>query len=293
MMLNKSDLNMSKQAELLRRSRLARFTAPLKRKSSIRIDVQRLFFACLSLMLVFSGLSGCLNGAGDEEGLQLAVNYDQTSGTILHQYEDGELVHVENVVLTFDFEGTTSAKTLETFGVNRLDGRPGTTVDASISNEVSVEFTEHGLHELALFASDSVEQRIVLITVRIEWRIEWTEISTSEPMPMELDTSPLNNGTPPSVLVIESTVHNPALVANIGGGQEVDVTWALIDEADQACQSQPGTIQDGESSTWNTVHFNTNEVHQLQITYEEGQDAIDVQQTIDVQYETLETPPNA
>ena len=225
--------------------------------------------------------------------MQLAVAYEQTSGTILHQYENGELVHVENVVLTFDFEGTTSAKTLETFGVNRLDGRPGTTVDASMGNEVSVEFTEHGLHELALFASDSVEQRIVLITVRIEWRIEWTEASTSEPMPMELDTSPLNNGTPPSVLVIESTVHNPALVANIGGGQEVDVMWALIDEADQACQSQPGTIQDGESSTWNTVHFNTNEVHQLQITYEEGQDAIDVQQTIDVQYETLETPPNA
>ena len=67
-------------------------------------------------MLVFNGLSGCLNGAGDEDGLQIAVAYEQTSGTILHQYEEGELVHVENVVLTFDFEGTTSTKTLETFG---------------------------------------------------------------------------------------------------------------------------------------------------------------------------------
>ena len=242
--LKNSDIITEKQGEFFRKRTTALVTTRLKRKPSIRSDVQRLLFACLSLMLVFTGLSGCLNGADDEDGLQIAVAYEQTSGTILHQYEEGELVHVENVVLTFDFEGTTSTKTLETFGVNRLDGRPGTTVDASTSHEVSVEFTEHGLHELALFASDSVEQRIVLITVRIEWRIEWTETSTSEPMPMELDTSPPNNGTPPSVLVIESTVHNPALVANIGGGQEVDVTWALIDEADQACQSQPGTVQD-------------------------------------------------
>ena len=96
-----------------------------------------------------------------------------------------------------------------------------------------------------------------------------------------------------SVIVIESTVHNPELINNIGGGQEVEVSWALIDETQEACQSQPGTVEEGGSATWKTVHFNTDEVHELRVNYEEGQDMIEIEQSVSIQYDSLETPPNA
>ena len=72
----------------------------------------------------------------------------------------------------------------------------------------------------------------------------------------------------------------------------MDVSWQLIDESQEACQSQPGTVEEGGSATWKTVHFNTDEVHELRVNYEEGQDAIDIEQTILIQYEGLETPPS-
>ena len=98
---------------------------------------------------------------------------------------------------------------------------------------------------------------------------------------------------PASVIVIESTLSNPELINNIGGGQDVEVSWQLIDNTQEACQSQPGTVEEGGTATWKTVHFNTDEVHELRVNYEEGQDAIDVEQTILIQYEHLEDAPNA
>ena len=106
--------------------------------------------------------------------------------------------------------------------------------------------------------------------MRIEKRIEWRESSTNEPVPMTLDTRHEVGEHPASALVIDSTVANPALIANIGGGQEVEVSWGLIDDTQEACQSQPGTVQDGDTASWNTVHFNTDEAHELRVTYEEG-----------------------
>ena len=108
---------------------------------------------------------------------------------------------------------------------------------------------------------------------------------------MTLDTRHEVGEHPASVLVIDSTVANPALIANIGGGQEVEVSWQLIDDTQEACQSQPGTVQDGDTASWNTVHFNTDEVHELRVTYEEGQDTIDVEHVVSIEYEHLESEP--
>ena len=130
------------------------------------------------------------------------------------------------------------------------------------------------------------------ILIRVEKRIVWKEDSTNDPIAMLLDTRNEAGNVPASVLVIDSTVHNPDLIANIGGGQDVEVSWALIDETDEACQSQPGTVADGDSATWKTVHFNTYEAHELRIVYEDGQDLIDVQQSVSIEYEQLETLPN-
>ena len=248
-------------------------------------------FAVALLFLV--SLAGCLSSEAGEESINLVVTYEHTNGTIVEYYEDGQQVGIDTVVLRFDFSQTTSGRTLETFGVNRLDGSPGITVDASESSEVLVEFSQHGLHELALFAADDQQQVIQSVTVRIEWRIEWVEYGTNDPLPLTLDTKPSNGGPPPAVLIIYSEVENPALINNIGGGQEVEITWGLIDDTNDACQSQNGVVDDGETISWNTVHFNTYEVHKLHIDYKNGQDAINVDQRLSVEYEPLETPPNA
>jgi len=87
----------------------------------------RPLLGALAVVLLFVGsLAGCLSAETDEEAINLVVTYEHTNGTIVEHYEDGQLVSVDTVVLRFDFSQTTSGRTLETFGVNRLDGRPGT-----------------------------------------------------------------------------------------------------------------------------------------------------------------------
>lgn len=253
-------------------------------------------FACAFMMTVMltSGLAGCLDASTQEEGLTLLVAYEVTNGTVYETYEGGEQTSLQGVTLDFDFSQTTSDGTLLRFGVNLLDGSPATTVEAADGDVVSVEFTDHGLHEIALFAlDDKAQQMITTITVRIEWSIDWYESTTYDPIPMPLDTIPTNEGIPPAAILIESNVINPLLLDNVGGGRDVEVTWGLIDALDLACQQQEGRVSDGETITWNTVHFNTYEVHELNVAYDDGQDYINVDHNIFIQYESLETPPNA
>ena len=110
-------------------------------------------------------------------------------------------------------------------------------------------------------------------------------------MPMPIDTQNEAGVEPASALVIESTVFNPDLIANIGGGRDVEVFWELIDSTQVACQSQPGTVSEGESATWKTLDFDTSDAHELRVNYEEGQDAIEIDQVASIQYEHLETSP--
>lgn len=253
-------------------------------------------FACAFMMTVMltSGLAGCLDASTQEEGLTLLVAYEVTNGTVYETYQGGEQTSLQGVTLDFDFSQTTSDGTLLRFGVNLLDGSPATTVEAADGDVVSVEFTDHGLHEIALFAlDDKAQQMITTITVRIEWSIDWYESTTYDPIPMPLDTIPTNEGIPPAAILIESNVINPLLLDNVGGGRDVEVTWGLIDALDLACQQQEGRVSDGETITWNTVHFNTYEVHELNVAYDDGQDYINVDHNIFIQYESLETPPNA
>ena len=260
----------------------------------LKISVSR--FACAFMMTVMltSGLAGCLDASTQEEGLTLLVAYEVTNGTVYETYEGGEQTSLQGVTLNFDFSQTTSDGTLLRFGVNLLDGSPATTVEAADGDVVSVEFTDHGLHEIALFAlDDKAQQMITTITVRIEWSIDWYESTTYDPIPMPLDTIPTNEGIPPAAILIESNVINPLLLDNVGGGRDVEVTWGLIDALDLACQQQEGRVSDGETITWNTVHFNTYEVHELNVAYDDGQDYINVDHNIFIQYESLETPPNA
>ena len=255
------------------------------------------FVPLLVSLLLASSLAGCLGGADESEDINVMATYEATNATIIEYWDDGQLGNTEYPLLTFDFAGTTGPDVFTSYSVN---GEHSTgQVDASASTLVEVEFMLHGLHRLELSAGYTASSGEPLevsgeeVLVRIEKLIVWQEDSTSDPSAMVLDTRNEAGEEPASVLVIESTVHNPDLINNLGGGQDVEVSWALIDETQEACQSQPGTVEEGESATWKTVHFNTYEVHELRVNYEEGQDLIDVEQSVSIEYEPLETAPNA
>ena len=246
-------------------------------------------------LLLASSLAGCVGDVNESEAVNVVASYEATNATIVEYWEDGQLVSTLYPVLTFDFARSTGQQSFVSYSV---DGEHATgQTDASESTLVDVEFTLHGLHRLALnaqYTAASGKETVATgeeLFVRIEKQIVWEEESTNDPIAMLLDTRNEAGDVPASVLVIDSTVHNPDLIANLGGGQDVEVSWALIDETQEACQSQPGTVEEGDSATWKTVHFNTYEIHELRIVYEEGQDLIDVQQSVLIEYEQLETSP--
>ena len=256
--------------------------------------------AAIAVLMLSSMLAGCLGGNLENDFIYPDdVLYASTNATIVEVWEDGAVVETIHPVLSFDFNESNAPSPFLSYTVR--GAFVDETVDASQTTVVDVEFKHHGFHTLKLIANyeDTPDERgnesrhVNEIVVRIEKRIEWREPSTNEPIPMTLDTRRESGDVPASVIVIESTLSNPELINNIGGGQDVEVSWQLIDNTQEACQSQPGTVEEGGTATWKTVHFNTDEVHELRVNYEEGQDAIDVEQTILIQYEHLEDAPNA
>lgn len=244
-------------------------------------------------LMVSTLVAGCLDAGNDS--LSIDVSYEFTSATIVERWVDGELVDAEYPVLTFDFNRSVTSATFIQFSVigeHAVGSSP-----ASESTVVEVEFRKHGLQELTFVAdvtgasSTEVDETLPKAMVRIEKRIEWSESATNNPLPMPIDTRNEAGVEPASALVIESTVFNPDLIANIGGGRDVEVFWELIDSTQVACQSQPGTVNEGESATWNTLDFDTSDAHELRVNYEEGQDAIEIEQLAFIQYEHLESSP--
>ena len=248
--------------------------------------------ATVALMLS-AMLAGCLDSSG--ETLSVEVTYESTSATIVERWVDGELVEATYPVLMFDFNRSVTTGEFIQFSV--IGEHAFGSSPAAESTVVQVEFRKHGLQELT-FAADvsganpsELDEALPTATVRIEKRIEWSESATNDPMPMPIDTRNEAGVEPASALVIESPVFNPDLIANIGGGRDVEVFWELIDSTQVACQSQPGTVSEGESATWKTLDFDTSDAHELRVNYEEGQDAIEVEQVASIQYEHLETSP--
>jgi hypothetical protein len=271
----------------------------LKHDAALRKTVGRFLAITLAATLMLSSmLAGCLGGNLENDYVYADEPvYESTNATILEVWEDGELVETTYPVLTFDFNNLSAPSPFVFYTVRGT--HVDETVDASLTTVVEVEFQHHGLHTLDVIADyeDTADERgdasrhLNEVVVRIEKRIEWRESGTNEPLPMTLDTRHEVGEHPASVLIIDSNVANPELIANVGGGQEVEVSWELIDNTQEACQSQPGTVQDGDTASWNTVHFNTDEVHELRVTYEEGQDTIDVEHMVSIEYEHLESEP--
>ena len=88
------------------------------------------------------------------------------------------------------------------------------------------------------------------------------------------------------MIEIISNVENPAIVNNIGdSGQQIKLTWQLVDELDDICQTRNGQINDGDTMQWQTIYFNTFMEHELRIIIDDSQDNVNVNQSIMILYE--------
>ncbi len=237
-------------------------------------------------LLFTASIAGCLESSTDESILNLNVDYESNSGTVLETYIDGERISLEQVTMDFDFSKTTSTHDLKTFGVDLMDGDAPILVDAEKTSTISISFEEHGVHNITLFASDkNGGQQNQSVSIRIGLRIEWTETNTNDPIPLAFNPTPKNGGIHPIMIEIDSTVENPSLIDGIGGGgQTVQFSWNIIDELNDVCQSKNGQAEDGSEDTWYTVHFNTYLLHELQIIPKDGQDYLNIHQNVSVIY---------
>ena len=246
------------------------------------------------LMLLSSAFMGCLSEENDERNINLVVEYGQANGTIVQSYVDGDLVSTSNVTIEFNFSKTLAGGDLVEYGIKLSNGTTNLSVNPKEDFLISVDFSEHGIYDIIAYAIDNHGQSSNMsIVVRIDLKMEWSEFSTYEPENMIIDPSPKNGGSHASFILIDSTVSNPELIQDIGGGREVEITWGLFDEQDDSCQYRNGRVNEGESVRWKTVHFNTFEVHELRISYDEGQDDIEVEQTVLIEYPHIESTPNS
>ena len=240
-----------------------------------------------------SALAGCISDSQEGGEITLIVQYERTNGTILESYMDGSLISTTGSIIRFDFSQTISERGLATFGIDIPNDGIEISVNSDESSTIDVEFTEHGIHDLVAYVKDENGiQALLPIVIRMDLRMEWSESGTYEPSPLTIDPFPVNGGTSASSILIDSIVENPDLIENIGGGRDVEITWKLVDEQDDACQNRNEVVGEGETVRWQTIHFNTFEIHELQVNYNEGQDLIDVYQTVIIQYPQLESVPN-
>ena len=253
--------------------------------------MRQLVSILLTAILLSSTIPGCLSEFRGE--ITLVVNYEKTNGTMVESYIDGEHISTTNVSLEFDFSNTESERKLAEFGVEFAGGREPISVDSDTTSTVTVEFADHGIYEIVAYAIDGNNRReSTTVTIRIDLSIEWSEQSTHQPSDLSIDPIPKHGGPHPVVIFIDSMVENPELIENIGGGREVEITWRLYDQAGEACLVRNDVVEEGGSASWEAFHYNTYEVHELRISYDEGQDNIDVEQSISLAYEHLESEPN-
>ena len=76
------------------------------------------------------------------------------------------------------------------------------------------------------------------------------------------------------------------MVNNIGDrGQSIQLTWQLVDELGDICQTRNGQVNDGDTMMWQTLYFNTYMLHELRIVMDDGQDSINVNQSVSILYD--------
>jgi hypothetical protein len=237
------------------------------------------------VILISMSLAGCFSEDEERSGFDLQISYDSLNGTIIQSYSDGELVSSEFVTITFDFSDTNSEEQLSIFGIEIHNHSETIEINANDESTIPMEFSEHGIYELEIYAIDEGGNReSQVLNVQIQLRIDWTEMNTDDPTPLMFDPTPANGGEHPIMIDIESTIENPDPIQEFGNGQSVQITWNIVDEYDDTCQRNSDQVENGDSVTWSTIHFNTYLVHELIVDYDDGQDDINVMHSISIIY---------
>lgn len=243
----------------------------------------------LFVVIVFSlaTLSGCIFSSKGESSIDLIVDYNSDNGTIVESYSQGDLISTTEVIIAFDFSETTSTIDLATYLVDPMDGRDAFSIEAESSSKIEVNFANHGIYDVVVTAIDSNGyETSKMIPIRIDLRIEWEEVDTNNPTAVPFDPQPKNNGTHATMIEINSIVENPSLTGSLGdSGQTIQLTWYLMDELGDICQSRDGQANDGVSVSWQTIYFNTFMEHEFRIDLDDSQDTVNIEQTITILYE--------
>lgn len=237
-------------------------------------------------VLLISGLSGCLFG-DEEELISINIDYNNSESVVEKTYVDGQLESTSPAKINFDFKDTKSKFTIVTFGLEVVELDLESKVTAKEKSNIEVEFYQHGSYELVFFAIDKKDNRVEMsFNVSVDLRIDWTELSTNDPIVLEFDPRPANGGLHAKMIEVESTVENPNILTEFGGGRDVEITWNIIDETNDVCQKNSGVVANGEQLTWETIHFNTYLEHEMVVIYEDGQDSVNVYHSLLITYST-------
>lgn len=230
-------------------------------------------------------LSGCLSGEEEDIGMRLEFSLSTSEDTILHSYVDGDLVSVSDVSVEFDFSNSSSNNDIILFGINTNDSRDSIEVDAKESQTIVVNFSQHGVYEVSVYAIDNDDNyREESVVIKVNYRIDWSEYETNDPQVLPFDPRPPNNGQHATMIEVSSMVENPDLITEFGTGNSVYITWNIIDENNDTCQRYSEQVANGETITWETIHFNTFLLHELVVDNDESEDAVNLAHSIQITY---------
>ena len=242
----------------------------------------------IGVLILMTLTSGCLGSVQDNEnGNSLVVTTDSNLDRIQTVYEQGELIEQEDGSIKFDFTNSAFVEEILSFGISPGDGREDIIVDANEAQEIEISYDKHGYYTVEAFAIDvNGERESSEIIITIEQEITWTESNTGSPEILYFEADPGNELPSPSYFILNSTVENPSSIIGIDG-RSVSVSWSVVNP-DGPCLSESRSIEDGDSTTWNTLHFSPVGMHELGLVIEDGQDSINVDHRVLILYELIE-----
>ena len=243
-------------------------------------------YALFVVLLLTMSLAGCMSEESSDSTISLSVNHSADSGMIVESYSNGDMTSMSSTIIDFDFSSTTADLELTKFGLNLNDGTDSLEIDAANNSVISFEFLQHGWYNITAYAIDEdAGQAEATISIKIDLRIEWVEANTDQPQTLVFDPVPANGGASAQMIEVNSVVENPETFDEIiSGGDSVGITWNIMDEVDDVCQKKSANIENGGSGVWDTLHFNTFQVHELSITFDDNQETINVEHVVSIIY---------
>jgi len=252
----------------------------------------------LCFVMLSASIAGCLGSDGDSDKapspIDMVVYYETTSGTIVEEIRSGNQISENGVELSFDFARTTTQNgQMKSFYVVPGDGTSQFEANADETAEISYTYMTHGLFTVYLGAiDDQGNENNISITVRIEKQIIWSDIRTTSPREMSIDTQPDCECQPPEFIKIESTIENDPEPLGFGGNQDT-ISWHLNDPDEEEQGTHTEIIGEGQDASWNYNQYNVMQgIWILSVTIDQGNDDINIDHDVTIKYLAEESEPN-